>query len=89
MKTRVITVITAIAALLAFNIWSYYKTDKSKSNTSYSYTVVTDINKTVMNSNTHALMHSNTVHHGDNHPHLCDEENYNSGIIIGHSWRSR
>ena len=89
MKTQAITVITVIAALLAFNIWSYYKTDKSKSNISYSYTVVTNTNKTVMNSNTNALMHSNTVHDGDNHPHLCDEENYYSGITIGHSWKSR
>ena len=89
MKTRAITVITAIAASLAFNLWSVYRTDK-KSHISYSYTVLT--NKTVttaMHSNTNALTHSNTVHDGDNHPHLCDEENYNSGIIIGHSWKSR
>jgi len=89
MKPRTITVITAIAAILAFNLWSIYKTDK-KSHISYAYTAVT--NKTViteMHSNTNALMHSNTVHDGDNHPHLCDEEPYYFGITTGHNWRSR
>jgi hypothetical protein len=86
MKTRAITVITA---LLAFNIWSYYRTDKSKSNISYSYTVITNTNKTVMNSNTITLTNSNTEHGSENYPHLCDEESYYSRIIIGHSWRSR
>lgn len=64
--------------------------DTSKSNMSYSHTDVT--NKTVitvMHSNTHALMHSNTVHGSDNHPHLCDEEPYYFGITTGHSWKSR
>ena len=89
MKIRIITVITVATVLLAFNIWSIYRTDKSKAS-HISYTVIT--NKTVttaMHSNTHALMHSNTVHDGDNHPHLCDEESYYYRITTGHNWRSR
>jgi len=86
MKPRIITVATV---LLAFNIWSYYRIDTSKSHMPYSHTVVTHTNNIAMHSNTHALMHSNTVHDGDNHPHLCDEEPYYFGITTGHHWRSR
>ena len=89
MKTRIITVITVATVLLAFNIWSYYKTDKSKSNISYSYTVITNTNKTVVSSNTNVLTNSNTVHGSENFPHLCDEESYYSGITIGSGWKSR
>lgn len=89
MKIRIITVITVATVLLAFNIWCYYRTDKSKSNMPYSHTVVTHTNNIVMNSNTNALTNSNTVHDGDNHPHLCDEESYYSGITIGSGWKSR
>ena len=55
----------------------------------YSHTVVTHTNNIVMNSNTNALTHSNTVHDGDNDPHLCDAEPYHSGVMIGHHWQSR
>jgi len=89
MKPRIITVATVITVLLAFNIWSYYKTDASKSNMPHSHTVVTHTNNIVVNSNTNILSNSNTVHDGDNHPHLCDEESYYFGITTGHHWKSR
>lgn len=89
MKPGIIIASTVATVLLAFNTWSIYKTHKSKASHIASTVIANKTVTTVMHSNTNALMHSNTVHDGDNHPHHCDEESYHSRIMIGSSWKSR